>query len=167
MLLLAAGTFGGACPGATEDRQPAVWKPRESTFSFVGFTSRYSCEALRDKIEQALITLGARRDLIVTPYPCAGVGRPEFAPSLQIKVSTLEPAMTNAPGGTIEAHWETVSLVGTGKLSPGECELAEQIRGEILPLFTTRNLSAKINCIPHQESAGSMVLTVDVLVPAQ
>ena len=44
---------------------------------------------------------------------------------------------------------------------------ADQIRREILPLFTTRNLKAKINCIPHQESTGSILLTVDALVPVK
>jgi len=169
VLLLALGPSAGAwaAPAPTEDRLPTVWKTRELTFSFLGFTSRYSCEGLRDKVEQALLALGARHDLTVTPYPCAGMGRPEFAPSLQIKVSTLEPAPTTAAGDTVEARWKTVRLGGPGKLYPGDCELAEQIKAEILPLFTTRNLKAKIDCVPHQESAGSIELTVDVLAPAK
>lgn len=167
VLLLALGPSAGAWAAATEDGLPAVWKTRELTFSFLGFTSRYSCEGLRDKVEEALLALGARHDLTVTPYPCAGMGRPEFAPSLQIKVSTLEPAPTTAAGDTVEALWKTVSLGGPGKLRPGECELAEQIKGEILPLFTTRNVKARIDCVPHQESVGSILLTVDVLAPAK
>jgi hypothetical protein len=167
VLLLVLGPYGGGWAAEAEDRLPAVWKTREFTFNFLGFTSRYSCVGLRDQVEQALLTLGARPDLIVTPYPCVGLGRPEFAPSLQIKLTTLEPAPTTAADGTVEARWKTVSLGGPGKLSPGECELADQITKEILPLFTTRNLKAKTDCVPHQESGGSIVLTVDVLVPVK
>jgi hypothetical protein len=167
VLLLVLGPYGGGWAAETEDRLPAVWKTREFTFNYLGFTSRYSCEGLRDQVEQALLTLGARHDLVVTPYPCAGLGKPEFAPSLRIKLSTLEPATTTATDDIVEARWKTVSLGGPGKLTPGDCELADQIRREILPLFTTRNVKAKIDCVPHQESAGSIVLTADVLVPAK
>jgi hypothetical protein len=164
LLLFAFGAFGSAW-AASEDRLPAVWNTQELTFSYVGFTSRYSCEGLRDKVEQALITLGARRDLIVTPHPCAGLGKPEPFPRVQIKVSTLKPAAEASADGTVEAHWKTVSLAGIDKLRPGDCELAEQIRREILPLFTTRNVKMRTDCVPHQEPAGNIVLTVDVLVP--
>ena len=167
VLLLVLGPYGGGWAAETEDRLPAVWKTREFTFNFLGFTSRYSCVGLRDQVEQALLTLGARHDLIVTPYPCIGLGKPEFAPSLQIKLSALEPAPTTATDGTVETRWKTVSLGGPGKLNPDECELADQITREILPLFTTRNLKTKNDCVPHQESTGSILLTVDVLVPVK
>jgi len=166
ILLLACGALGGACAAATEERQPAVWQTRELNFDYVGFTSRYSCDGLRDRVEQALKTLGARGDLTVTPYPCSTVDRPELLPSLRIKVSTLQPAMAAAEGGTVQARWKTVRLAGANGLGPGDCELAEQIRSRILPLFTTRNLEARTTCVPHQESAGNILLTVDVLVPA-
>jgi hypothetical protein len=166
MVLLVFGPFESAWADATEDRQPAVWETRELTFSYVGFTTRYSCDGLRDTVEQALMTLGARRDLIVTSYACTRIGEPEPAPSLQIKVSTLKPA-TATTADTVEARWKTVSLAGVGKLRPGECELAEQIQREILPLFATRNLKSRLDCVPHQEHAGNIELTVDVLVPAK
>jgi hypothetical protein len=167
MLLLTCAASAGAWAAAADDQQLAVWETRESTFTYLGFTTRYSCDGLRDQVEEALMTLGARRDLIVTPYGCTKVGGPEPAPSLQIKVSTLKPATSPAPSGAIEARWKAVSLGGVGKLGPGECELAEQIQREILPLFTTRNLKSRIDCVPHQEQAGSIELTVDVLVPAK
>jgi hypothetical protein len=153
---------------STGDRQPAVWKSRELTFSYVGFTSHYSCEGLRDKIAGTLLALGARRDMVVTPYSCSEMGRPERFPRVRITVSTLAPAAEDgAAGGTVEARWKKVSLAGPGKLSAGDCELAEQIRDDILPLFTTRNVKVRLECVPHQESAGNIALTADVLVPAK
>jgi hypothetical protein len=164
-LALAASTTAWAA--STDDRQPAVWKSRELVLTYSGFTSRYSCEGLRDKVADALLALGARRDMTVTPYPCSGMGRPEPFPGVRIQLSTLTPAAQGAAGDTVEARWKTVNLAGPGKLRPGDCELAEQIRHDILPLFTTRNLQARLDCVPHQESAGNIALTVDVLVPAK
>jgi hypothetical protein len=166
MLLLAIGTVGLSWAAAAEDRVHAVWKSRELTFSYLGFTSHYSCEGLRDKVEQALIALGARRDLTATPFACSNPGLPELAPQLRIKLSNLEPATTAVSGDAVEGRWKTVSLTGIDKLGRGDCELAEQIRHEILPLFTTRNLKARTDCVPHQET-GNIVLTVDALVPAK
>jgi hypothetical protein len=164
MLSCLVGTSANAW---SEAPQAAAWKTRELTFNYVGFTTHYSCEGLRDKVEQALITLGARPDLTVTTGACAGEGRPERFPSVRIKVSTLTTGAAPASGDSVEANWKTVSLGGISKLSPGDCELAEQIRSEILPLFTTRNLKEHVTCVPHQEPAGNIDFTVDVLVPAQ
>ncbi|TMH73959.1 MAG: hypothetical protein E6H52_14575 [Betaproteobacteria bacterium] len=36
---------------------------------------------------------------------------------------------------------------------------------EILPLFTSRNLKSQTDCVPHQLSAGNILLNVEVLVP--
>jgi len=152
---------------STGDRQLAVWKNQELTFTYVGFTSHYSCEGLRDKIEDTLLALGAGHDTAVTPYACSGMGRPELFPRVRIAVSTLTPAADGSPASTVEARWKTVNLGGPGKLSPGDCELAEQIRDHILPLFTTRNVRAQLKCVPHQESAGNIGLTAEVLVLAK
>jgi hypothetical protein len=165
-LVLAFVTSSTTWAASTDDRQPAVWKSQELLFAYAGFTSRYSCEGLRDKVADTLAMLGARGDMSVTPYPCSGLGRPEPFPGVRIKISTLAPA-TEGAKDTVEARWKTVHLSGPGKLTRGDCELAEQIQHEILPLFTTRNVKAQMDCIPHQESAGDLALTVDVLVPAK
>ena len=151
---------------AAEEQLPAVWKPHELSFDYNGFTTRYSCEGLRDKVEQALVALGARRDLAVTPYPCARPGEPELFPSLRIKLWALAPAEGAGAGQAVDARWKTISLGGPGKLDVGDCELAEQIRDEILPLFTIRNLNSRVLCVPHQQVAGGVALTLEVLVPA-
>jgi hypothetical protein len=166
-LALTFGTSAMACAASTDERQAAIWKSQQLTFDYVGFTSHYSCEGLRDKVEDALLALGARRDLVVTAYSCSGMGRPEPFPGVRITLSTLKLAPEGAADSTVEARWKTVNLAGPGKLSPGDCELAEQIRDKILPLFTTRNVKAQLECVPHQESAGNIALTADVLVPAK
>jgi len=160
LLVCAVGSARSAAP---ENEVPAVWKARELSLDYTGFTSRYSCEGLRNKVEQALLALGARRDLDVTPYPCS-ITRLERIPSVQIKVSTLEPVAAAPAQDAVQAHWKTVQLAGINKLDAGDCELAEQIKRDILPLFTTRNLKSRLNCMAFQQPVGMIVLTVDVLV---
>ncbi len=166
-LLFAFSMVASASAAPTDDRQAAVWAAKELTFDYVGFTSWYSCDGLRDKVSQALVLLGARRDLAVTSFRCTKPNGPELFPGVKIQVSTLKPVTGGVQDGAIQAQWKRVNLGGLNKLTPGDCELAEQIRDQILPLFTTRNLKAQINCVPHQESAGNIQLAVDVLVPAK
>ena len=49
----------------------AVWKEQHLNFFYMGRTSRYSCEGLRDKVRAMLLDLGARRDIRVTALGCA------------------------------------------------------------------------------------------------
>ena len=42
------------------------------------------------------------------------------------------------------------------ELSAGDCELVEQFRNTLLPMFTARNLDDHTTCIPHQNS-GSVI----------
>ena len=41
----------------------AVWRKQHLQFAYLGFTMRYTCDGLRDKVRAMLIELGARRDL--------------------------------------------------------------------------------------------------------
>ncbi len=53
--------------------EPAVWTPKEIQFTYMGFTTHYTCDGLRDTIKEMLLQLGARKDdLKVTEQPCAG-----------------------------------------------------------------------------------------------
>jgi hypothetical protein len=169
-MVFVLGMSNGTGAAAVADRQPAVWKAQELTFDYQGFTTRYSCDGLRDKVKNTLMALGAHRDLSVTPYGCGGAGgMSEPFPSVRIKLSTLQPAAVGegaSPNTPVDAYWKAVNLSGSGTLGGGDCELAERIRDNILPLFATRNLRAEISCVPHQRTA-SITLSIDVLVPAE
>jgi hypothetical protein len=41
-------------------------------------------------------------------------------------------------------------------LATGDCELVEQFRNNVLPMFTTRNVEDHTTCVPHQDS-GSLI----------
>jgi hypothetical protein len=154
----------------TEDAQLAAWTPTELRFVYQGFTTRYSCDGLRDKVRSALLALGARKDLSVYEAGCsAPSGRPDRFPGVTIKMQILKPLAANAPqpaAEAVSAHWKTVDLRldREALADSGNCELLEQIKQSILPLFSTRNVEYSSNCVPHQLSAGGTRLRAQVLM---
>jgi hypothetical protein len=162
-----------ACQGALAD-EPATqasWVPRELHFTYQGFTATYSCDGLSDRIQEVLLQLGARReDLQVSPIGCSGgYGRPTPFPGVSVKMSVLEPVGDKTPAGTkpVAAVWRNVDVPRPQPLAAaGDCELTEQIKHSILPLFTVRNVEYNSTCVPHQLTPGGTTLKADVLVPA-
>jgi hypothetical protein len=148
----------------------AEWTPKEARFIYQGFTSRYSCEGLRDKVRQALLDLGARPDLSVRQTACASpAGRPDPFPGVTIKMQVLKPVDASAPAVEIvPALWRTVDvkLNREALAEAGDCELLEQIKQSLLPLFTTRNIEYSSTCVPHQLTPGGTWLRAEVLVSA-
>jgi hypothetical protein len=157
---------------AAEEAQTARWVPRELHFTYSGFTTHFSCEGLEARVKEILLQLGARPDLSVHQYGCTqAAGVPSPFPSVEAKFSVLEPvAAGEAPnGGTtgalVSAQWQTVQL----KLDPsplaesGLCELIDQVKVRILPLFATRNVDYMQHCVPHQLSSRGSTIKLDVM----
>src|SRR5690349_4550812 len=69
---VAAAFLSSAWAAQTTTEQSAVWTPKQVTFVYQGFTTRYSCDGLRDKLRDLLLKLGARKDLQVEETACAG-----------------------------------------------------------------------------------------------
>ena len=158
---------------APSGAQAAVWTPKELTFIYQGFTSRYSCEGLREKVRRALLMLGARADLAVTPYGCTSPdGRPDPFPGVHIRMNVLaaapdgQAAANAESAGVVGADWKRVDLrLDSDTLAQaGDCELIEQIKAKILPQFTTRNVDFSSHCVPHELSPGGTWLRADVLM---
>lgn len=169
--ILIAGIIPNSGFGASDPQtQPAVWTPKETQLVSMAFTTHYSCDGFRDKVQAILLDLGARKeDLKVREAGCsAPEGRPSPAARVSIKMSVLTPATDAANASVVPAHWKTVELRGNGSryLDPGDCELVDQVRQQVLALFTTRNVDATITCTPHQLSPTGPVLKVDVLSAA-
>jgi hypothetical protein len=167
-----AATAGTASAGAaTGESQPAVWTEKELTFVYYGFTTRYSCDGLRDKVRGVLLDLGAeKKGLKVLQLGCSSPsGRPDPFPGVRVKMSVLQPASGAADDKQtpVAAHWKAVDLKLRDSFTSdsGECELVEQIRHKIVPQFATRNVELKSTCIPHQASAARPTLRLEVLAP--
>ncbi len=172
-----AGAAGDATSGSADDvsgtapgtPQEARWVKKKINFTYQGFTTRYSCQGLRDKVRDVLLQLGARKsDLNVHEIGCTtNIGRPDPFPTVGGTFFVLEPASSSTEHA-VHAEWQTVNVrVGTPGLdTAGQCELVEQVRQKILPLFTTRDVKLKQNCIPHQLTPSGSSLSVEVLKPA-
>jgi hypothetical protein len=133
----------------------------------MGFTSTYSCDGLADKIKVLLLAAGARHDVKSTPGACAsGFGRPDKFARADLTFYTLAPLGGDASSGggmppdgkPIDGRWLPVSFADRSprELTTGDCELVEQFRSNVLPMFTTRNVENHTTCIPH-ENSGSVI----------
>jgi hypothetical protein len=142
-------------------KQPGVWQKHEYSFVFMGFTSTYSCDGLADKIKLLLIAAGARHDAKSQPGACAnGFGRPDKFARASLTFYTLAPSGPDSPAGPqpVDGVWRPVSIADRSPrdLATGDCELVEQFRNNVLPMFTTRNVEDHTTCVPHQDS-GSLI----------
>jgi hypothetical protein len=155
--------------GEASTTVPAHWVEKKLRFVYQGFTTHYSCQGLRDKVREVLLQLGARSsDLSVHEIGCTTTySRPDPAPSVAGTFYVLEPASGSAEQ-PVEAAWQRVQVsVGRGGLdTAGQCELVEQVKQGILPLFTTRNVEFQQRCIPHKLTPAGSTLSVEVLKPA-
>lgn len=158
----------GACPalatsGAGEEA--AVWVQREVNFRYVGFTTKYTCDGLHDKMRRILLWLGARDDLKMTGYGCLGTNAPETTPGVRIVMHVLEPATATA-GQTVAAHWKRVDLFAAHDLldAARDCELISQLDRDVLPLFAARHVDYSATCSVGTPLVGGTRLKADVLV---
>ena len=167
-----AGLWLGAATLALADAAPvqSAWTPKKLRFTYMGFTARYSCDGLNTKLRSVLLDLGARPDLKLTSTGCSGgFGRPTPFPGVSATLQVLEPVGDKAPDTdtkVLAAHWKTVVVAPRGEPlnAAGDCELTEQIKQRILPLFTTRNVEYSSTCIPNQLTVGGTRLKADVLI---
>jgi hypothetical protein len=173
--LALAAILGGALflPTATlaDDSAPAggpgTWQSHKYAFQFLGFTSTYSCDGLADKLRMLLLAAGARADVKSVPGACAsGFGRPDKFARADLTFYTLAPADSGAAagggvqGGGVQGVWRPVAFAPhqPRELGLGDCELMEQFRQQVLPMFATRNVAGDTTCIPYQESGSNIDL---------
>lgn len=143
------------------------WQSHQYQFTFMGFTSTYSCDGLSDKLTLLLKRSGAKPDMIISPLCTRGYGHPDKMAQAKMNFATLQPgaAAGSDAASTINGSWRHVELASHRpvELGDGDCELMEQFRDHILPLFATRNINSHLNCVPNQ--GGAFSLTFDVFAP--
>jgi hypothetical protein len=158
---------GAAAPTAAM-RDQGVWQKHEYNFAFMGFTTTYSCDGLADKVKLLLIAAGARQDAKSRAGACAGgFGRPDKFARASLTFYTLAPVPsgTSTDSKPIDAVWRPVAFAyrSPRELTTGDCELVEQFRNNVLPMFTTRNIDNHTTCVPHQESGSNVSLRFESL----
>jgi hypothetical protein len=170
LMVLALACPALAAGAVTPDSKEVVahWQKHEIEFTYMGFTTRYSCDGLRHKMKLLLRASGARPDFKVTTRGCTEPpGRVDPFPRVRLVFYTPSLPGPEAVdvGDPALARWRPVSLMRNQPrdLELGDCELVEQFRDRVLPAFTTRNLASDIHCIPHQLSGTNFRLSFEVL----
>lgn len=167
-MLAVAALCTGAGPALAAGEEGATWVQKEINFRYVGFTTKYSCDGLRDRVRRILLELGARDDLTLAGYGCIGVNSPETTPGVRIVMHVLQPAGT-AAGQTVAAHWKSVDLLSARDLRDPldaalDCELIAQLKRQVLPLFAVRHVDYSATCSLNTPLVGGTRLKADVLV---
>jgi hypothetical protein len=150
---------------ATNPEQ-GVWQKHEYSFQFLGFTTTYSCDGLASKLKVLLIAAGARADAKSTADACAGgYGSPDQFARARLTFYTLASAgIAENASRPISGVWRSVALADRSprEVALGDCELIEQFRDKVLPMFTTRNIDNRMTCVPNQLSGSVINLKFEV-----
>jgi hypothetical protein len=174
----------------------AVWVDSDLSFSYMGFTTHYSCDGIRDKTKYVLRELGARPDFRVTVSGCVNVTGPEVMPRVRVRAAFAQEAtpellekLAKAPAPQapaakkqakhaattadstkpFPATWRTVQFRGTavGDLEDGDCEFMDQVTKEVLvPMGVRQVAGSSVNCVPHQIPLNAVDVKLQVLQPA-
>jgi hypothetical protein len=158
---VATGTPAAGSP--TGSPMAAVWKEQQVEFVYMGRTSRYSCDGLRDKVRAMLIDLGARRDLRVVPLGCEDrEGDDSGASTLKIVFSS--PALPEAAAKPLhqgdlaatDARFERFTITSDAfrNMGVGDCELVQEFARQILPRMVVRDVREDILCARIQPTSA-------------
>ena len=153
---------------STTDAGQGVWQKHEYSFQFFGFTTTYSCDGLASKLKVLLIASGARADAKSTSEACVrGYGSPDKFARARLTFYALAPLGDAENANTpVSGVWRPVVIANRSPrdVALGDCELVEQFRDKVLPMFTTRNIDSRVTCVPNQLS-GSVILKFEVFAP--
>lgn len=160
-LAASAVAAAAAAPGEPQAVAPvsAKWVARKLHFMYSPVsptftTTVYSCDGLENQMTSILRQLGASADLSVRATGCVRPSGPEKFPGVDAAFSVVEPAGSEehaaAGSQSVTAQWDKVTLD-----SGVSCQLIEQVKRNVLPLFATRNAT----------SACGTPFTVEVLRP--
>jgi hypothetical protein len=155
-----AGEISAATPAQ------GVWQKHEYSFQYYGFTTTYSCDGLASKLRVLLIAVGARADAKSTSGACVrGFGSPDKLARANLKFYTLAPVENEGNASpSIDGVWRPVAFADRSPrgVGLGDCELIEQFRDKVLPMFATRNVDNRMTCIPNQLSGSGINLKFEV-----
>lgn len=170
--VLVLGLALSAVAAAAVKPEAAHWRKHQLNFTFSGFTTHYSCGGFEDTLSLLLRAAGARGDAKVVASCMAPMNGPEPFSSARLTFHTLVPAEADATGQgaapTVAGVWKPVELRADSPrgLADGDCELVDQFARRILPLFTTRDVKNRMNCVPHEVNLGGVDLKFTVLAEA-
>lgn len=164
LLLLTAGRSVADEPAAPEAASAGVWQQHEYQLTFTGIHATYSCDWLEEKLRLLLKKAGARADLHIHTH-CQQPSGP--SPGAEAHLSFFALALATDAGDP-PAVWRKVVLHDHYPLAleASDCELVDQFRAELLPLFATRSIVNRMSCRGGDNDSQGLNLQFEVLVPA-
>jgi hypothetical protein len=186
-----AGESAATAPAGTVD---AVWVEQELAFTYMAFTTFYSCNGIRDKVRRILREIGVRPGFKVRASACIKQYGPERMPRVTIKAA-LPQALTpelqqtldgdqsrrelvarvqgqetaeSEAGEVFKARWQRVVLEQSydSAVKDGDCELMRELVKHVFgPLGVQVADGSRLDCVPKQVPLYSVKLVLDVLQP--
>lgn len=184
----------GNTPAPPAGMVDAVWVEQELAFTYMAFTTFYSCNGIRDKVRGVLREIGVRPGFTVRASACINQFGPERMPRVTIKAAlpqaltaglqqTLDgdqsrrelvarvqgqEAAESEAGEVFQARWQRVVLEQSHNsvVKDGDCELMrELVRHVFGPLGVQVAAGSRLDCVPKQVPLNSVRLELDVLQP--
>jgi len=148
---------------------PAHWVKVEQSFTSLSTTTFYSCDSLRNKLRDILLQLGARKDdLKLVETGCIHASGPDRLAGARITMWVLQPLAPSetADDATVQAHWQNIEVKDSGRpFDGGDCDLLEQVKRDLVPVFATRDVKFTPTCMPHGGTFSRPRLSGEVLMP--
>jgi hypothetical protein len=187
LLPLCASAQGQASQEAASEPVNSTWRVQEITYSYFGFTTAYSCDAVEDKLKAILKTLGSHPSTKVKANGCS-LGRPSRSFFVTITTATPIPVSdvpvpssgevaradllkklgtkSDFAAEEFPAAWKQIDLSRDRRLhlEPGDCELMQGLRDEILPKLGVKIEADSVRCTPKQVTPTTPQLKVSALV---
>lgn len=148
-----------SCAAAETADAPATeivtgaWQHHKVTFSYVGYTSLYTCDGLEGQVRQILLHLGARKDVKVSAKGCpGGFDIPSHTAWVDAEFYTVAPVADAGGSDTVKARWTPLQMT-TGRprfMGDGDCELMQGMKDLITKNFSLRDVEYRTSCFPHQ-----------------
>ena len=179
----------GAYAAANDATEPvqATWKIQEIKYSYFGFTTAYSCDAAERKLKSILTALGSHpatevqasgcpldspsRNFFITittatPIPVSEVPKPTSNEAARAELLKRLGVKSDFEAEEFPANWKSVDLSRDKKLrlEPGDCELMQGLRDNVLPKLTVKIETDRVSCTPRQVSINTPELGVSALV---
>ena len=170
----------------------AIWVEKDIEFTYMAFTTYYSCDGLRDKLRWVLKEIGARPGFKVTVTGCMNTG-PDVLPHARIRAampqaatpellaelardasqrelvarSTGKSADVNEPTAQFAARTRRIEFKDDplSHIEAGDCELVEQLRDHVFVPLGARVVEDRMRCTPKQLNLNGVRLTIEVLEP--
>jgi hypothetical protein len=168
MSMAVGGTVLAAGSTADAPAANAAWVEKDLSFTYMGFTSYYSCDGIQSKVRYVMKRLGARPGFKVTVGGCVHMTGPEIMPRVRVRAALPAEAAADAASPTFAAEWRTLQFRGTptSDVQDGDCELLQQLVREVLvPMGVRQVAGSRLNCVPHQVPINSVNLKLQVLQP--